>query len=224
MCIHGYGCGVPRLDHAAFQVAWLHEELGLNVLFPVLPLHGARKKGWQSGEGFFAGDVLDTLHAEAQAIWDMRRLLSWVRAQGCPSVGLYGLSLGAYNAALLAALEPNLAGVIAGIPAADFVRLGRLHSSRVAQRAEEAGLDWRDVYRLYRTISPLALPCRVDRERRYMFAGLADRIVPRDQVRDLWRHWDRPRMIWYEGSHLSFPFEPAVRAFLQESLRGTFRS
>jgi hypothetical protein len=34
---------------------------------------------------------------------------------------VYGLSLGGYNAALLAAVESELAGVIAGIPAADFV-------------------------------------------------------------------------------------------------------
>jgi pimeloyl-ACP methyl ester carboxylesterase len=224
MCVHGYGSGFPLIDFAAFRVGWLHEDLGLNVVLPVLPFHGPRRTGWQSGEGFFAGDVLDTLHAEAQAIWDLRRILSWVRAQDGGPVGVYGLSLGAYNGALLAALEDDLACVVAGVPAVDLVRLGRLHSARVAQRAEEAGLDWQDVYRVYRVISPLTLPSRVAHERRFMFAGSADCIVPEDQVRDLWLHWDRPRIAWYEGSHLSFPFESAVQTFLRDAMQETFVS
>jgi hypothetical protein len=118
----------------------------------------------------------------------------------------------------VAAFEDDLACVIAGVPAADFVRLGRLHSRRAAEQAEEAGIDWQDVYRIYQVISPLVLPVRVRRERLYMFAGLADCIVPRDQVRDLWQHWDRPRIAWYEGSHLSSPFEKAARGFLRAAV------
>ena len=35
-------------------------------------------------------------------------------------------------------------------------------------------------------------------------------LVTPDQVRDLWRHWDEPEILWYGGSHLSFMREPAV--------------
>ena len=61
-------------------------------------------------------------------------------------------------------------------------------------------------------------PC-IERRRLYMFAGAADRVVPRDQVEDLWNHWGRPRMAWYPGGHFSFRWEPLVRKLLSEALQ-----
>jgi len=223
MCLHGYSFGMPFLDLDAFRVRWLHQTLGLNVILPVLPLHGPRRIGWQSGDGFFSGDVLDTLHAEAQAVWDARRVLAWLRADGAESIGVYGLSLGGYTAALLAALEPALACVIAGIPATDFVRLARLHIPAMAQRhATQAGMEWDEITRLYEVISPLVLVPRVAHERLYIFGGQSDCIVPPDQVSDLWEFWEQPRIAWYAGSHLSLPWEPVVESFLAEAMQTTF--
>jgi predicted esterase YcpF (UPF0227 family) len=37
-------------------------------------------------------------------MWDIRRILHWVRTQGAPSVGVHGVSLGGYQTALLAEL------------------------------------------------------------------------------------------------------------------------
>ena len=65
-----------------FQPEYLHEELGLNLLMPVLPLHGPRDTGLISGERTLSGDVMDTLHTGEQAIWDLRRLSGgYVRAR-----------------------------------------------------------------------------------------------------------------------------------------------
>ena len=51
-------------------------------------------------------DVLDDVHATAQAVWDIRRLLSWIRSQEPESlIGLNSLSLGGYIASLVASLE-----------------------------------------------------------------------------------------------------------------------
>jgi hypothetical protein len=222
ICVHGYGCGTRSLDFAAFRVAWLYRKLGLNVALPVLPLHGPRAHGWRSGQGFFGGDILDTLHAEAQAVWDVRRLLSWIRAQGAPAVGLYGLSLGGYSAALVAALESDLSCVIAGIPATDFIRLARMHNAPSLLRlAEKCGLDWEAIARLYAVISPLRLRPLIAPERRFIFAGRGDCIVPPDQVTDLWEHWERPQINWYEGSHLSFYWESSVTQFVEAALGST---
>ena len=38
-------------------------------------------------------------------------------------------------------------------------------------------------------------------------------------IRDLWQHWERPRIEWYQGGHLSFPSEPRVAALVRETLR-----
>jgi pimeloyl-ACP methyl ester carboxylesterase len=219
VCIHGYRTGFPLADFVGFPAMWLHRELGLNVVLPVLPLHGPRTVGWRSGDGVVSGAYLDTVHVQAQAVWDVRRLLRWIRAEGGERVGVYGVSLGGQTAALLAALEPDLDCVIAGMPAADSVHLARWNVPWfVMTLAERLGIRWDHVEQLLRVTSPLAMLPQVARERRFLFAGLADRLVPRDHLHALWHHWERPSIGWYAGSHVSFLLEPAVRGFLRESL------
>jgi hypothetical protein len=221
VCIHGYQMGWPLIDFGAFPPPWLHERLGLNLLIPTLPLHGRRKFGLRSGDGFVSGQVLDTTHALAQAMWDIRRLLGWLRAQGEDvAVGALGYSLGGYCTALLACLDDGLACAIAGIPATDFTRAYYRHGPLLHLRAAaESGIEERSMRDVLSVVSPLALEPRVPFERRYVFAGVADRIVPPDQPRDLWRHWGRPRIEWYQGSHVTFRAHPAVVRLMSSALR-----
>ncbi len=222
VCVPGYRMGHAAVDLTGFRARWLHRELGLNLAIPVLPLHGPRRIGLRGGDGFFTGDVMDTLHAQAQAVWDVRRLVAWLIDQGAPGVGMYGVSLGGYTAALVASLEPRLDCVIAGIPAVDFVRLVRHHAPALLVRvAERAGFPFREIERVLRVVSPLAIPPRVPRERRFVYAGLADRLASPDHARDLWEHWERPRMAWYDGGHVSFLWEQKVRALVTEALGAT---
>jgi hypothetical protein len=220
ICIHGYQMGMPLVDLGAFPPPWLHQRLGLNLLVPMLPLHGRRRIGRRSGDGFLAGDLLDTIHAEAHAMWDLRRLLGWVRAQGATRVGVMGYSLGGYNTSLLASLEDGLACAIAGIPAVDFTRLLFRHGpQRTLLDARERGMEADRMSEIFRVISPLAVAPRLPRERRYIFAAVADRLVPADQVRDLWEHWERPAIEWYQGGHITFRAHPAVVRFISQALR-----
>jgi hypothetical protein len=218
VCIHGYQMGHPAVDIRAFRAHRLHRKLGLNVVLPVLPFHGPRRVGWRSGDGYITGDYIDLLHAEGQAMWDLRRLLSWIRSQEAPGIGVYGLSLGGYNTALLAALEDDLTCAVAGIPATDFTRLTWRHGPKLMiQRAERLGIVRDDVQILLSVVSPLVLPPRVPHEGRYVFGGTADRLIPVDHVHDLWVHWGRPRVAWFPGSHLSFQWETQVRSLLEEA-------
>lgn len=219
VCVHGYRMGFPLADFLAFPAAWFHHELGLNVAFPVLPLHGPRKLGSRTGDGFLSGDYLDTIHLQAQAVWDVRRLLAWLRAEDGQPIGTYGLSLGGYTTTLLAALEPDLACLVAGIPATDYVGLTRWNlPTWLLRLAEQAGLTFDRVEHLTRVISPLAMRPRVPWDRRYLYAATADRLVPPAGVHALWEHWGRPRLDWYDGSHTSFGWEATVRDLLTHAL------
>jgi len=221
VCVHGYKMGFPLTDLAAFPPEYFHERLGLNLLLPVLPLHGPRRMGRRSGDGFIGAEVLDTVHAEAQAMWDMRRLLAWVRAQSDAPVGVLGLSLGGYNTALLASLDPGLRCAIPGIPLADFSRAMFRHAPALHLRGVEAlGIDRDRVSEVLRVVSPLALEPKVPLPHRAIFAAVADRLVPPDQPRDLWRHWGEPRIAWYQGAHVTFRAHAAVRNLVVETLRG----
>jgi dienelactone hydrolase len=220
VCIHGYQMGLAGIDLLAFPPDWLHHGLGLNLALPVLPLHGARKIGRRSGDGFLVGDILDCAHAEAQAVWDMRRILSWVRAQSDSRIGVFGLSLGGYNAALLSTLDDGLACAIAGIPLVDIpdamIRHGLL--SAIGGKGFES-LDSAHMAEIMRVVSPLALKPQLPVERRFVFAAVADRLVPPEQAGRLWEHWDRPRIEWYQGGHMTFRAHPKVRLLVEEGLR-----
>jgi hypothetical protein len=185
-----------------------------------MPLHGPRRTGRRGGDGYFAGDFVDTVHAQAQALWDVRRLVGWIQDEGAPGVGIYGISLGGYTTALVASFADDLDCAIAGIPATDFVRLVRSHVPKVILRgAEMVGLSVDRIERLLSVVSPFSFRPRVARRRRYLYAGLRDRLAPPDHALDLWRHWDEPRIGWYPGSHVSFVWERDVKTFLLDALR-----
>jgi dienelactone hydrolase len=220
VCIHGYQMGLAGIDLLAFPPDWLHYGLGMNLLVPVLPLHGLRKAGRRSGDGFLTGEVMDSVHAEAQAMWDIRRLLSWVRAQSDAPIGVLGYSLGGYNTALLGSLDDGLAGAIAGIPLTDIAGAVTRHGPpSELQHALDNGLDQESMAEVLGVVSPLALAPKVPRERRFIFGAIEDRLVPAQQVRDLWEHWERPRIEWYPGAHITFRAHPAVRQLIEEGLR-----
>jgi dienelactone hydrolase len=218
ICNNGYRTGIAPVDLRAF---WrFYADLGLNVLIPVLPLHGPRRVGRISGDGFFSGEVLDSVHAEAQAMWDIRRLIGWARAEGATAVGTTGLSLGGYTTALLAAVEEGLACAIAGIPVADLARIFWRHGPELQLNyLQHVRLDQALVTEVLRVVSPLAIEPLVPKPARMIYGGISDRLVPPDHIRDLAEHWDNPRTVWYQGAHLTFRLDPHVDQGIDLTLR-----
>ncbi|MEE8580623.1 MAG: hypothetical protein V3T33_03445, partial [Myxococcota bacterium] len=49
---------------------------------------------------------------------------------------------------------------------------------------------------------------------------VADRLASPDHARDLWKHWETPRLAWYPGGHVSFLWEPVVAELIREALVG----
>ena len=221
VCVHGWGMGSPLMDLRAFRSRRLSRDLGLNLLVPVLPLHGPRQKpGANGGEGFMTIDLIDALHGFAQAAWDIRSAIRWIRFHDPDaSVGIYGISLGGYTAALTASLEDDLACVIAGIPATDIVDLYRRHSPlNVRRKALATGALGPEAVAVHRVVSPLVLEPKPASERRFLFAGIGDRMSTSRQARKLWEHWDRPRMAWYPGGHVGFFWASQVSRFVEDAL------
>lgn len=222
VCVPGYRMGRPSVDFAGFRAQWLHHTLGLNVAIFVMPFHGPRTCGRRGGDGYLSGDFLDTIHAQAQAVWDLRSLIAWLRRQGAPAIGVHGVSLGGYTTALLSALEPGIERAVLGIPAACFLDLARAHVPAALLRAAEwLGFPSPEIEQALRVVSPLAMPPQIGHARRYIYAGVADRLAPPHHALDLWHHWQRPRVLWYQGSHVSFVLEPSVQALLAEALDAT---
>ena len=216
--IHGAEMGRAGIDLWLFRARHLHEKYGLNIVLPVLPMHGPRARGLPKGAVFPGEDVMDDLHAGAQGVWDVRRLLSWIRAQEPASpIGLNSISMGGYIAALVASLEDDLTCAILGVPVADLVQLLGRHSglSRTDPRHQTVML----AEPLGRMASPLALQPRVPERGRFIYAGIADRVVhPREQVVRLWEHWGKPEIVWYRGGHTGFFEARPVQRFVEMAI------
>jgi hypothetical protein len=223
VCVHGFAMGAPAVNFVGFPARFLHEKLGLNLIFPILPLHGPRAAGGRmSGSEVLSPDYLRMVLLFAQAAWDVRRTIAWVRAQGAEDIGLYGLSLGGYVSALVSALEDDLRCVIAGIPAVDFANLARDNEPWIMRRYDrDFALDWQLVRKITHVVSPLAFDPHVPREGRFIYAGVADRIARPDQARALWRHWERPAIHWFQGGHILGLRDRGIEPFVENALRET---
>ncbi|WP_419865102.1 alpha/beta hydrolase family protein [Candidatus Poriferisodalis sp.] len=223
VAVNGYRTGEPETDMWMLYAHRLHRRWGLNVIAVVLPLHGPRAIGVSGSRVIHAG-AMNTVFTVAQGAWDIRRVIGWVRhQQEAPAVAVSGISLGGYMAAMTAALEDDLAAVIAGVPESDLARGTRRQVEPLLPPFyEQWGLSWEPYEQILSVVSPLSLPCKVPQERRYIFAGLLDRWVRPGNVKALWEHWERPDMLWYQGSHLSYPFEREVARYVDRAAVETF--
>jgi pimeloyl-ACP methyl ester carboxylesterase len=216
VCLHGAGMGDPLADMFAFRAAHLHS-CGFNVAIPVLPHHGPRGAG-RVEVAFPTDDPAVNLHAAAQAIADVRALLSYITTCEEPAM-LFGISLGAYVAAAVAALEPTLTGVIVGVPVVDISDLMRTHApSRFLHHPRFA--DFCTIaQQLEGVTSALALPAPVQSPlTRSIWAGRADRLVRPSQVRRLIARWGDPQVCWYAGGHMGFVAARSVRRHISRAL------
>jgi hypothetical protein len=221
VCLHGTAMGRPEIDPWVLKVKHLYEDLGLNVVLPILPLHGARGGPRSWDVQFPTIDVLDNVHGLAQAAWDVRRVLSWVRAQEPSGIALTGLSLGGYVAALVTGLDEPLDCVIAGMPAVDFPRVLRRHTPREIRVLDDFRLLGGKADLLHRAVSPLLPEPATARERRFIYAGTADRLVdPVEQIVALWEHWERPAIKWVHAGHVGHLVTGAgTGSFVDDALR-----
>ncbi|WP_420466645.1 alpha/beta hydrolase family protein [Panacagrimonas sp.] len=220
ICIHGYRMGMPWLDFRLFRPDALHRRLGLNVLMPVLPLHGQRRIGRRSGDHYLDGDLLDLLFAQSQALWDLRRWLAWLREnEDRPQIGLYGVSLGGYNTGLLTGYESGIDFGVANIPVMDFAAtLWGVIPPPHRRYFEARGLTEARYREVLKPVSPLSRPTLLPRDRRFVVAATADRVVPVAQPLLLAQHWET-ECRWYQGSHMSIGYERAPGLALEEALR-----
>ena len=200
--LHGFTMGSPALDaHVMMAERWF--ELGLDVALVTLPHHGRRASARcrYSGELFASWHVGQLNEAVRQSVHDVHLVTRWLaRWRGGP-VGILGVSLGGYIAALLAALRNDLAFVIPVVPA---VRLADLPLRLLARSRGgfEAPFTFEELEHAYRSHSPLAHPLRTPRERLLIVGGRGDAVTPVSHAHSLWRHWGRPKAVWFSGGHI----------------------
>lgn len=185
--VHGYGAGHFDFEAHLWPVrAW--RKRGLTVVLVTLPFHG---RSALPGRGFappFPGaDPRLNVEGFRQAVGDITSLVGWLRSQGRGPIGLVGMSLGGYTAALLATLEADLAFAGLVIPLAsiaDYARAqGRLGDGPVADALHTA------LEVALRPVSPLSRPPLVPPARVKIIAARGDAITGVAQAERLAAHF-----------------------------------
>jgi hypothetical protein len=208
VALHGFTMGRPRIDAMALMAdRWF--ALDLDVALLTLPYHGARTPADSrfSGERFAVPDVGRLGEAVREAVYEIRLAMHWLREESGAPVGLLGLSLGGYLAALMAGLCDDLDFVIPIVPPVCIGDLAWRFFERTSHHRRGGGsaLSHEELRRAFHVHSPLAHELRLPPERVLIVAGRGDRIVPPEHPAALWEHWDQPAIHWFSGSHLA-PF------------------
>ncbi len=208
--IHGYMAGSYQVEAKLWPVQRFLRS-GYDVAFFTLPFHGVRANPARRGPPEFPGaDPRFSTEGFRQVIGDLRNFMRWLREQGHPEVGVMGMSLGGYTAALLATVQEGLSFCVPVIPLAslaDFAReQGELSAAPEAEAEEHALLE-----RIYRVVSPLERRPLIAPSRTLVVAAKADRITPVGHARKLAVHFGSPLVAWHGGHLLQLGRNAAFR-------------
>jgi pimeloyl-ACP methyl ester carboxylesterase len=198
--IHGYMSGSFAIEERMWPLADLDAH-GYDVALFVLPFHGVRASRARGlVPEFPSNDPRMNLEGFRQAVGDLRGFVRWAKRAGHPAVGVFGMSLGGYAAALTATLEPELAFLVPVVPLASLVDFASEQGS-LSPSPHEAARE-RDVLEaLYRPISPFSRPSLVPSERALVIGARADRVTPITHARALATHLGAQLVAW-PGGHL----------------------
>jgi pimeloyl-ACP methyl ester carboxylesterase len=215
VALHGFTMGSPVIDARVLMASrWF--ELGLDVALVTLPFHGRRASSRcrYSGELFASWNVGRLNEAVRQAVHDVHLVGRWLQESTGAPIGVLGVSLGGYVTALLAALRSDLAFAVPVVPAVALSDLPLRLFARSPRRGDvEPPFTRSELRRAYRVHSPLTYPLRTPRARVLIVGGCGDAVTPVSQARRLWRHWGRPKAVWFSGGHVvSFRRERVVEA------------
>ena len=200
ICLHGYRAGVHLFEELAWNARSLYSRLGLDVALLTLPFHALRAPRGRFAPVFPSMRAGRTVEGFGQAVWDARALMAWLRARGAPRLGVAGMSLGGYTAALLATIEASLDWVVLFIPLGDLTDVAveheALRGADIPPALREAGK------KALHLVRPLARIPLVSGDRMLVVAAAGDRITAKDtHAARLAEHFKAP-LVEFPGGHL----------------------
>jgi pimeloyl-ACP methyl ester carboxylesterase len=188
---------------------WMGRRLaaqGITAMSLLLPYHGSRKPREPGAiRNFICDDVGAVLAAARQSIADCRALIGWLHAQGCPHVGVFGLSFGGWLTGLLSCHEPLLSYAILGTPINRMDRALRElpFCLPLKEKLEHHQLkvDSFDLVSQKPILSP---------DRTLLLESQHDLFAPAETIEELWLSWNKPEIWRVPHGHISVLFSTRV--------------
>jgi dienelactone hydrolase len=203
--LHGWLLDRPQLivyRHWARRVA----AQGIDVWMPRLPHHMERcEAGEVSGQRCLSPDLRTSLDAVRQAVAETRLLQRALRRRGAPAVGVWGMSLGGWVAALTTTLDAEWDAVAlwapVAAPAEVLFESGLVDLLRTA--FVEGGLSREDFDGAeMASMTPELCRGRIPRERVLLVAGAYDQVVSPCSIARIARRWSID-VRWVPHGHIS---------------------
>lgn len=181
---------------------------GFNVATLAAPFHFQRRpRSFPT-----TWNLLHTAQAFGQAVADICALTGWLLDQGCPSVALWGFSLGGWHAGLAACRDDRFSAVVLSAPGVRFdYKFAK--AERVIWRRVREVLHLQAATREALDQTPLNLtrvrPC-IPKESILLLEGKYDLFVEPRAVEDLWQSWQQPEIWRLPHGHVTWMFAPGL--------------
>jgi pimeloyl-ACP methyl ester carboxylesterase len=205
LLLHGWNDAVNHYFRFPFLAAQFNRR-GINAATLEAPFHFQRSpRQLGAWSNFLCPDILRTVEAARQAVAETRSLAEWIRQQGCPAVGLLGVSLGGWLAGLTVCYDAHFCCAVLLVPVA---RLDRMLEEAAFCRGIRPAWQGRPVAvgKLNLTEGRPALP----RQNILLIESIHDLFVPVETMEELWLAWDQPDIWRLRHGHISVLATPGL--------------
>lgn len=186
-------------------------KLGWTALFFHLPYHyGRRPRYALSGEMALSSNLIRTSEGLRQAVVELRAVLRMLKKRGCPHVGLWGTSYGAWVAGLLVALESSIstAWLLEPIVDIDWAVWESPATIVLRRQLRQRGITRESVRRLMEKLCPGNSKPLLPYERILLLAGTFDRIAPPETIQVLHKKWAGSHYAEFRQGHVGYQLMP----------------
>ncbi|MFO1267982.1 MAG: alpha/beta hydrolase family protein [Rubrivivax sp.] len=203
---HGFAFDAPWLNAHALGLRALYRA-GYDILLSTFPHHGPRAELNLpfNGYGVFGSELLHFNEVTLLAIHDLRVFIDHLKSRGVERIGITGISLGGYTAALLASVDERLAYCMPVVPAVtpiDAFLEWQPTGIMLAALMRRHGIGVAEMRALVAIHNPLTYASPMAGERVLIIAGAGDRVTGPNHVQLLQRHWPGSTLHWFPGNHL----------------------
>jgi pimeloyl-ACP methyl ester carboxylesterase len=195
--VNGFSSGHHLMERVAWPIREFNRQ-GIGVSLFALPFHGPR--GHAFPPEWPQQDTAFTIEGFRQAIWDLQTAVRAMREAGASHVGVVGMSLGGYTAALLATVTSNVDFVLSYIPIASIPDV--MNDNDLVPGS---GDIQRTLYEGYREqlvpITPVCRMPKVEPKRVAIISGEFDRLATVKHGQRLADHFGT-ELVKFPGGHI----------------------
>lgn len=195
--VNGFSSGHHLMERVAWPIReFKRQRIGVSLF--ALPFHGPR--GHAFPPEWPQQDTAFTIEGFRQAIWDLRIAIRAMREAGASHVGVVGMSLGGYTAALLATVTSDVDFVVSYIPVASIPDIMRDNGL-----VPGVGDTQRTLFERYRDllvpITPVDRQPMVEGKRVAIISGQFDRLATPQHGARLAAHFGTD-LLKFPGGHI----------------------